>query len=95
VVLLLAVVAFGSPRFEIHTHESAGYGHAHHAHGLNEAVQGAGVMHAHDVGASLLTLVPEFNVYLAKFLRTEDEIPPATAKPPDNIVAPLYRPPIV
>jgi len=104
-VLLLAVVASGSSQIEIHTHPDAHFGHAHDVQHHDEADGGnpgdlddpgsIGMMHAHDVGTTTLTLASAFDVDIVTYWRANGGIPPQTAKPPDSVIPPLYRPPIV
>jgi hypothetical protein len=51
-------------------------------------------MHAHDIGALTLTPVPVLDLHLVAHRQAEKRIPPPTANPPDNLITPLYRPPI-
>jgi len=104
-VLLLAVIASGFSQVEFHTHPDAHYGHAHDVQdhdgpdgdnpGNLDEPGSIGVMHAHDFGATTLTLVSVFDVDIVEYWRADGGIPPPATKPPDNVIQPLYRPPIV
>ncbi len=107
-VFLLAVIAPGIPQVEIHTHKDAYFGHGHGVsqhhddqHNENQSsedVDGladSGTMHAHELGVSAVTLITVSNLKIVINLRSNGGIPPSTARPPDNVTAPLYRPPIV
>lgn len=104
-VILLAVIAFGFSQIELHTHSAADLGHVHDVHdhdGEDGADSGdvdepgnTGAMHAHDIGAPALALVPAIDVNFIAHLQVERTTPPPTAKPPDNPITPLHRPPIV
>ena len=104
-VLLLAVIASGFSQIELHTHSAADFGHIHDVHDHNE-VDGvnsgdvdepgnAGAMHAHDIGAPALALIPVIDVIVVALRQADGRTPPPTAKPPDKLIKPLYRPPIV
>lgn len=103
-VLLLAVIASGFSQIELHTH-AADLGHVHDVHdqdGADGANPGdidetgsSGVMHAHDIGAATLALIPAIDVDVVAHRQAKGRTPPPTAKPPDNLVIPLHRPPIV
>lgn len=104
--LLLALVTSGVPLVEVHAHENASFGHSHasfdHGHAPvndhdaplpDDDGKESGTAHVHSLDTPALTLV---------------EMPPADAgcvmnardgtvlrsRPPDNVIAPLYRPPI-
>ena len=104
-VLLLAMIASGFSQIELHTHSAADFGHVHvvHDHDGPDGVKSGdvdkpvniGVMHAHDIGAPAIALVPVFDVNLVAHGQAEGGTPPPTAHPPDDLVTPLYRPPIV
>ena len=104
-VLLLAVIASGFSQIEIHSHADAHYGHAHDVQDYDEPdgenpgdldePGSIGVMHAHDFGTTTLTLVSAFDADIVEYRRADGGIPPPTAKPPDSVIPPLYRPPIV
>jgi len=104
-VLLLAVTASGFSQIEIHTHPDAYFGHVHDIQGHDEPdgenpedlgePENIGVMHAHDSGATALTLVSTFDVNIVTNWRADGEILSPTVKPPDSLILPLYRPPIV
>jgi hypothetical protein len=53
-----------------------------------------GVLHDHETGASTLTPVPVLDLHLVAHRQAEKRIPSPTASPPDNLITPLYRPPI-
>ena len=104
-VLLLAVIASGFWQIELHTHSAADFGHIHNVHDYS-GIDGAdfsdieepgnnGAMHLHDIGAPALALVSVFDVVLVAQRLTGSRTPPPTASPPDNLITPLYRPPIV
>ncbi len=107
-VFLLAVIACGIPQVEIHTHQDAGFGHEHGVsqhhddqddeNQSSEVVDGLGdsvTTHAHDLGVSAVTLVYAVNLNIVVHRQSNRGIPPPPARPPDNVTAPLYRPPIV
>jgi len=104
-VLLLVVFASGFSQIEFHTHSGADFGHVHDVYdhyyvdndnaGDVDAPANTGAMHAHDIGAPALAMIPEIDVNVVALRRTEGRIPPPTAKPPDKLIKPLYRPPIV
>ena len=104
-VLLLAVIASGFSQIEIHTHPDAHYGHAHDMQDHDEPDRenpgdldepgSIGLMHVHDFGVTTLTLVSAFDVDIVPYWRADGGVPPPTAKPPDCVIPPLYRPPIV
>lgn len=99
--VLLGIAASGFQQVEFHSHTNAYAGHVHD-HDDRAAVAPAdvdevnedGVMHAHDVGALTLTPVPVLDLHLVAHRQAEKRIPPPTASPPDNLITPLYRPPI-
>jgi hypothetical protein len=109
-MLLLVVIAAGFPQGVVHSHQDADFGHTHDAHdhhasqGQSERgseslddvdrTDDSGPMHAHNIAAPALTLIPEFDVRLIALRQSEQRPPPPTANPPDNVIAPLYRPPI-
>ena len=104
-VILLAVIASGCSQIELHTHSAADFGHVHDAHD-HDGVDGTnagdvdepgntGAMHAHDIGAPALALVPIIDLNVVAHLQAEGSTPPPTAKPPDKLIKPLHRPPIV
>jgi hypothetical protein len=107
-VFLLAVIASGIPQVEIHTHKDAYFGHEHgvsqhhdrhdNENGSSEDVDGladSGTTHAHDFGVSAVTLIYAANLNIVFHRHSNGGIPPPTARPPDNLTPPLYRPPIV
>jgi len=99
--VLLGIIASGFQQVEVHSHTDAYAGHVHD-HDDRAAVAPAdidevgedGVMHAHDIGALTLTPVPVVDLHLIAHRQAEKSIPPPTASPPDNLITPLYRPPI-
>ena len=103
-VLLFAVIASGIPRAEIHSHTDAQFGHTHVFHDHDEPdsdqpgdtnnIGNLGLMHVHDVGMQSLTLVPSLNIVPVQLVRGHGGVPPPATRPPDNLVTPLYRPPI-
>ncbi len=108
-VFLLAVIASGIPQVEIHTHQDAYFGHEHsvsqhhddhdNANEIqsSEDVNGvgdSGTTHTHDLGVSAVTLIYAANLNIVVHRHSNGGIPPPTARPPDNLTAPLYRPPI-
>ena len=104
-VLLLAVIASGFAQIELHSHFAADFGHVHDAHD-HDGVDGpsagdvdepgnSGALHAHDIGASALALVPVIDVNVVAQLQAEERTLPTTTKPPDKLIKPLHRPPIV
>ena len=104
-VLLLAVIASGFSQIELHTHSAANFGHVHDVQGHDgpdDANSGDvngpgndGVLHTHDIGAPTLALVPVFDANVVAHRKADGITPPPTANPPDNVITPLYRPPIV
>ncbi len=107
-VFLLAVIASGIPQVEIHTHQDARFGHEHGVsqhhddqddeNQSSEVVDGLGdsvTTHAHDLGVSAVTLVYAVNLNIVIHRPSNGVFPPPIARPPDNVTAPLYRPPIV
>ena len=104
-VLLLAVSASGFSQIELHTHSAAQFDHVHDVHdhaGTDDANSDSidnpgnnGVVHTHDIGAPMLALVPVIDVNVVAHRQAEGRTPPPTAKPPDKLIEPLYRPPIV
>lgn len=107
-VLLFTVIASGFSQIELHTHAAADLGHVHDVRSVNDhdSVDGenssdvaepgkSGGIHAHDIGAPALALVPVLDVVVIAQLQAEERVPPPPAKPPDNPIVPLHRPPIV
>jgi len=107
-VFLISIIASGIPQVEVHSHQDAHIGHGHGVgqhhddpdddNGSVDDVAGladSGGMHAHDFGVSAVTLIYAANLNLAVYGHNSGGIPPPTARPPDNVTAPLYRPPIV
>lgn len=97
--VLLGILASGFPQVEFHSHSKAyaGHGHDHDAVVATAdvvEVNEDGVMHAHEIGALTLTPVPLLDLYVVVHRQAEKGIPPPTASPPDNLITPLYRPPI-
>ena len=105
-VLVLAFVSSGIPLAEVHSHENAFFGHSHNHPGYNvgdheldelttdDSTHAAEALHVHDVNAPALTLMPEFDVD-AVSIWTDTPVPiPPQFRPPENVIAPLYRPPI-
>ncbi len=103
-VLLLAVIASGFSQIELHTHSAADFGHVHvvHDHDGADGIKSGDVdepgnndvMHAHDIGAPAIALVPVFDVNVVAHSQVEGGTSTPTAKPPDNLITPLYRHPI-
>jgi hypothetical protein len=104
-LLLVSVVLSGVPMVGVHSHENATYGHSHDAqeflddHGAGEADTEDGdtdiaSFHAHDISATSLGIVANVSVDSAVPQHSHSYIPPPYSRLPDNIVAPLYRPPI-
>ena len=102
-VLLLAVIASGFSQIELHTHSAADLGHVHDAHDHADGANSGdvnepgntGVLHTHDIGAPAIAPVPEIDVDVVTHWQAEGRTPPPAANPPDNVITPLYRPPIV
>ncbi len=107
-VFLLAVIASGIPQVDIHTHQDAHFGHGHgvsqhHDDHDNDNVSpddvdgldNSGTTHAHDLGVSAVTLIYAANLNIVVHRHSNGGIPPPSARPPDNLTPPLYRPPIV
>lgn len=105
VLLLLAVIASGFWQVELPTHSAADFGDIHNVHDYSgidgadfsdiEELGNNGVMHLHDIGAPALALVSVFGVILVAQRLAGGRTPPPTASPPDDLITPLYRPPIV
>jgi hypothetical protein len=106
-VFLLTVIASGAPQVEIHTHQNAHFGHEHGvSQHLNhhdnktdssndvEGFPDSGTTHSHDLGVSAVTLVDAVNLDMVVHRHGNERISPPTTAPPDNVTAPLYRPPI-
>jgi hypothetical protein len=106
-VLLLALVTSGVPLVDVHAHEDASFGHSHatldHEHASiddhdasspADETDDPGALHVHSLDTPALTLIelapadPDcvMNACDGTVLRS---------RPPDNVIAPLYRPPIV
>ena len=58
------------------------------------AIQILASFHAHDVNATSCQLIANVSVDSAVPQHSHSHIPPPYSRLPDNIVAPLYRPPI-
>ena len=104
-LLLVCVLVSGIPMVEVHSHEGATFGHSHGAHefvddyGAEQADSEDGFadtasFHAHDVTATSLGAVAGVSVDATAPRHSHSYIPPPYSQLPDNIVAPLYRPPI-
>tara|TARA_R110000782_G_scaffold62576_2_gene128597 strand:- start:689 stop:1027 length:339 start_codon:yes stop_codon:yes gene_type:complete len=104
-LLIVSVVLTGTSVVEVHAHENAAYGHSHDAHDLfdnhdaGEAVTedgdiGTASFHAHDVSATSIGVVASISVDSTVPRHAHSYIPPPYSQLPDNVVAPLYRPPI-
>lgn len=104
-VLLLAVMASGFSQIELHTHSVAQADHVHdvrdHA-GTDDANSDSiddpadnGVVHTHDIGAPALAVLSTFDVHVVAHQKTGGKTAPPTAHPPDHLIEPLHRPPIV
>ena len=103
-VLLFAIIASGIPRAEMHSHTDAQFGHTHDFHDHDEPdsdqpgdtnnIGDLGLKHVHDVGMQSLTLVSSLNVAPVQLVRGRSGVPPPATRPPDNLITPLYRPPI-
>lgn len=107
-VFLLTVIASGIPQVEIHTHQNAYFGHNH---GVNQqhddhnsadqspddvdGLADSGTTHVHDLGVSAVSLISAANLDIVVHWHNTGGIPPPSARPPDNLTPPLYRPPIV
>ncbi len=105
-VFLLALITSGIPLADVHAHENANFGHSHTHHHDNvgghdldeptfdDKTSSAGTLHVHDASASALTLAPQIDVD-AVSVWTDTPVPTLKPfRPPDNVIAPLYRPPI-
>ena len=103
--LLVSVVLSGVPMVEVHSHENATFGHSHDAHdffddhGAGEAQTEDGAtenasFHAHDISATSLGVVAKVSVDSTVPRHSHSYIPPPYSRLPDNVVTPLYRPPI-
>jgi hypothetical protein len=104
-LLLVSVVLSGIPVVEAHSHENATYGHSHDVHdffddhGAGEADNkdgdtDTGSSHAHDISAPSLAAVANVSMDSTVKRHSHSHIPPPYCWLPDNIVVPLYRPPI-
>ncbi len=104
-VLLLAVMASGFSQIELHTHSVAQAGHVHDMHdhaGTDDANSDSiddpadnGAVHTHDIGAPALAVLPAFDVNVVAHQKAGGKTAPPSAHPPDNLITPLQRPPIV
>ena len=105
--LLLAFVTSGIPLAEAHAHANASFGHSHDQHHQDDsdrdeidarvdldATQQAGALHIHDGGAPSLTLILEIDMNACPICIDTPIVTPPVLRPPDNVVTPLYRPPI-
>ena len=104
-LLLVCVLVSGIPMVEVQSHEDATFGHSHDAHefhddhGADETDTENGdtsnsSSHAHNVNATSVSLIVSVNVDVGVPQQSHSYIPPPYSQLPDNIVAPLYRPPI-
>lgn len=104
-LLLVCVVSSGIPMVEVHAHENATHGHSHNAHdffddhGAEEVDSEDGnsdgsSFHAHEISATSLGVVASGSVESAVPQHSHSYIPPPYRWLPDNVIAPLYRPPI-
>ena len=104
-LLLVSVILSGLPMVEVHSHENATHGHSHDAHdffddhGAGEADTKDGdtdtaSFHVHDISATSLAAVANVSTDSTVPRHSHSHIPPPCSRLPDNIVAPLYRPPI-
>lgn len=104
-VLLLSVAVSGIPMVEVHSHENVTFGHSHDAHELtsdhavdeidsDDADTNMTSFHAHNVNLTSVSLISISNVEFAVPQYSHSHIPPPRSWLPDNIIAPLYRPPI-
>ncbi len=104
-MLLVSVVFSGIPLVEVHSHEKATIGHSHDVneffdhHGeddgdTEDAEENSDSFHAHNINATSLSLISSVDCDIAEVVHTHSLVPPPHGWPPDNIVAPLYRPPI-
>ena len=104
-LFLVSVALSGIPMVELHSHENATFGHSHDAHefiddhGADESDSEDGdtdtaSVHAHNVNATSLSLSSSVSVDFAVPQHSHNHIPPPYSWLPDNIIAPLYRPPI-
>ena len=102
---LLSFVAAGAiPQAEVHEHANASYGHSHgvndhHAgNAKNDNEVGAAddtiQMHFHDTGVQSLTMLVSIDIAPVPSAQSAAGTPPPTARPPDNPIQRLYRPPI-
>lgn len=104
-VFLLAVMTSGFSQIEFHTHSVAQFGHVHDVHdhaGTDDANSDSidnpadnGVVHTHDIGAPALAVLSAFDVHMVAHQKVCGKTSPPTAHPPDNLITPLHRPPIV
>jgi hypothetical protein len=105
-VFLLALITSGIPLAKVHAHGNASisHSHTHHhdnvgGHDLDELATDkssslADTLHVHDVNAPALSLIPQIDVdAFAAWADTPIPILPLF-RPPDNVITPLYRPPI-
>jgi hypothetical protein len=104
-LLLVSVALSGIPVGEAHSHENATYGHSHDVHDLFDDHGAAEIdnkdgdtdtasFHSHDISATSLATVANVSMDSTVPRHSHSHIPPPYSRLPDNIVAPLYRPPI-
>ena len=104
-LLFVSVALAGIPIVEVHTHENATFGHSHDAHeffddhdidetDLEDGDADAASYHAHELGATGLSINSSASMESAVPQHPHSYIPPPDSHLPDKIIAPLYRPPI-
>ena len=104
-LFLVCVLVSGIPMLEVHSHEDATFGHSHDAHafhddhGADETDTENGdasnsSSHAHNVNATSVSLIDSVNVDVGVPQHSHSYIPPPYSPLPDNLDAPLYRPPL-
>jgi hypothetical protein len=104
-LLLVSVILSGLPMVEVHSHENATHGHSHDAHDLfddhgaeeadsEDSVADTASIHAHDISATNFAAVGNVSMDSTVKRHSHSYIPPPYSRFPDNVITPLYRPPI-
>ncbi len=104
-LLLVSVVLSGIPMIEVHSHENAEFGHSHDDHDFyddhgadqrdtEDSDTDTASLHAHNVHATSASLIASVSIEFAASKRSHSHTPLPYSWVPDNIIAPLYRPPI-
>jgi len=104
-VLFLSLVVSGFSKIDLGAHPAEQVAHLHdvHDHAISVNAQpmdsgglgDTGVTHSHDYCAPALALLPALNVNAVVHSKATERTPPPGAHPPDNLITPLHRPPIV